>query len=85
MQAQWFKFCKTAEQRAEVESLVSGATPTLKLLERILESRLSELETTNVEDYESPSWSHKQADRIGSIREIKTLLKLIKGSTPNDK
>lgn len=64
------------------KTLRNSAVAFNKLLE-ILEDRKRQLDTSEIrEDYQSPSWSHKQAHRNGRRQELQDtidLLTFIKG------
>ena len=49
-----------------------------KALEEILEEKLKEqINLAQSNDYQSPAWSEKQADRIGMMRAYSNILELI--------
>lgn len=75
MKAAWFKGCKTQEQKDKVRQSIMSNRDSLLHLESILESMLEDRPTTM--DYDSPSWSHKMADRIGYNRALTQVLDLI--------
>ena len=49
------------------------------ILRDILNKKLIELDQTetSAEAYKDPSWSYRQADIVGSKRQLKTVLRLI--------
>jgi len=75
MKAQWFKQCKTKEDKEKVRQLIMSNRESLLRLESILESLLKE--TPSSTDYDSPSWAYKQADRIGYNRALNQVLDII--------
>ena len=75
MKAAWFKKCKTQEDKDKIKQKIMSNSESLLLLEEILESMLEDRPTTA--DYDSPSWSHKMADRIGYNRALTQVLDLI--------
>ena len=46
-------------------------------LKKVINNRLESLYKSPKEDYTSPSWAYKQADRNGSIRAYAEMLKLL--------
>ena len=75
MKTAWYRDCQTQEQKdARKQSILSSSEGFLQL-EYILESMLEDRPTTM--DYDSPSWSHKMADRIGYNRALTQVLDLI--------
>jgi hypothetical protein len=75
MKAIWFKSCKTKEDKDALRQSIISNRASLEALEGILESMLKEAPATD--DYESPSWAYKQADRIGYNRALNQVLDLI--------
>ena len=75
MKAQWFRECKTKEDKDRVRQTLLSNRESLLRLESILESMLKE--TPSQTDYDSPSWAYKQADRIGYNRALNQVLDLI--------
>jgi hypothetical protein len=75
MKTAWYRDCQTQEKKdARKQSILSSSEGFLQL-EYILESMLEDRPTTA--DYDSPSWSHKMADRIGYNRALTQVLDLI--------
>jgi hypothetical protein len=75
MKAAWYKKCKTQEDKDKVKQTLMSNRDSLLHLEEILESMLEDRPT--MADYDSPSWSHKMADRIGYNRALNQVLDLI--------
>ena len=63
------------EDKDKIKQKIMSNSESLLLLEEILESMLEDRPTTM--DYDSPSWSHKMADRIGYNRALTQVLDLI--------
>lgn len=49
----------------------------IRRLVNVIKSFREEEESVPVADYNSPSWSHRQADRNGSVRAYNRILKLL--------
>jgi len=75
MKANWFKECKTKEDKEKVKQAVLSNRASLDRLKEILEPLLKD--TPPTADYDSPSWAYKQADRIGYNRALNQVLELI--------
>ncbi len=75
MKAQWYKECKTKEDKAKVRQTILSNRESLDRLKEILGPMLKE--TPPSADYDSPSWAFKQADRIGFNRALNQVLDLI--------
>ena len=67
------------ERHEEFEKLIRNSTILLRQLTAILDKWEGELDAgeSKATDYETPSWSHKQADRNGDRRRIKRLRELL--------
>lgn len=78
MQHQWFSHLPKNEQD-EFKKLVLGSQKVLDRAAEIVYTRSIVETRPPIEDYDSPSWAYKQADRNGYLRaytEIFNLLKL---------
>jgi hypothetical protein len=42
----------------------------------IINRRIAELQTSRIADYDNPNWAYKQADLIGRLSELKTIITL---------
>lgn len=71
----WFSGVRPEDKQTRDET-VRNARFVLDILTEIIEQDLKELDTCRSEDYETASWSHKQADRNGQRRALMNLLKL---------
>jgi len=80
MNSLWYKDCKTDAERKERKELVNSAKPTLKVLRKVLDGLLMELESERSNKkllYESPAWAYIQADNNGAVRAVKQVLSLL--------
>lgn len=76
----WTKHIKDdPETKAKFENEVYGSKRVLDHLKKILEDREKEVRVLELDPstYESPSWSHLQADRNGYLRALATLKKIV--------
>jgi hypothetical protein len=66
------------EEREKFERMVRGGTSCLKRLREIILEDVKAIESTkSFDDYDSPGWSMKHADRLGQLRVLKKLLTLM--------
>ena len=66
------------ERKEEVEGAIKHSRVALDQLVKIIESEKMALDqTTFIEDYETPAWDYKQADRLGQLRAYRKILALI--------
>lgn len=77
MHHQWYSSLPKAEQE-EFKKLVLGSQKILdKAAEIVYNMSITESKVSTT-DYDSPSWSHKQADRNGYLRALNELYALLK-------
>ena len=74
---EWTRHLKDADSKQEFKDLLSHSRRVLEVLESILEQELESSTKTKVEDYDSPSWAYRRADKDGYNRAIKRFLNLI--------
>lgn len=55
---------------------VVGAAHVLSIYRQAIEAKGVRLQSVNEDEYDSPSWSHKQAHRNGYNRAIEDIMKL---------
>ena len=67
---------KTKEEKEEFVQQIIQAMPVLRIYMEAIERRIEKQEIIKADDYESPAWSHKQADRNGYNRALHELLQL---------
>ena len=73
---QWFSNLPKAEQEEFKKSLVSSK----KVLDRLIQmcyTSIKDGESTKLTDYDSPSWSHRQADQNGYVRAYQEIIQLL--------
>lgn len=75
----WLKDCKDLDEVDARKKMVLSAAPTLRILHKLMESKLKEEQEGQLRRmaYESPSWAYTQADSIGAIRTLKYVLSLL--------
>lgn len=72
----WTSHLKTSKEREEFEAYIRNSSSLLERLSTIIMDRIDELECPTKADYEDAAWPYKAADRVGSLRAYKSLLKL---------
>lgn len=79
LSTQWTQHTKTKDEKDQLLKILSGHSTHLEVLSLILKTKLEaiEKESLAVATYDSPSWPYRQADYVGSIREIRNILTLI--------
>ena len=65
------------DKREDLEKLIRNSTIVLSRLKDIVEEDLVEMDKVSLSDYESPSWSHKQAHENGKKEYARQLLTLL--------
>lgn len=77
---QWLRGVSQSDQEAlkRRADLVLGGGVLLDTLAEIVRANIDDLENTGVDDYDSPSWAYKEADRKGQLRALRNILKLTK-------
>lgn len=75
------------ERKEDFEKLVRNSTILLRQLNVILDKWEDELNSAESKsaDYDTPSWSHKQADRNGDRRRIRRMRELLSFGDINDR
>jgi hypothetical protein len=76
MQTRWYSSRPKAEHD-EIKNIVVNSQKVLDILKEICYTTIQDGVMTKDEDYECPSWSHKQADRNGYLRAYRELLQLV--------
>ena len=75
----WVKHLKSEEEQRDFENLLRNTTTVLSRFRDLLEE-LENSKEVSFDDYDSPSWSHKQAHSNGykeALRKVKDLIKFI--------
>ena len=79
MKAVWFQHLKDKTEQDKFRQMVLGSHKVLDRLQEICYNSITSEEKVKAVDYDSPSWSHKQAHlngRIEAYREIVELLNI---------
>lgn len=76
---QWFKGIDKTK-KDDLEKLIRNSRIVLSRLKDILDADIKELNEFTTSDYDSPSWSHKQAHNNGKLdyaRQVRSLLSFL--------
>jgi hypothetical protein len=65
LSSHWFKDCKTQKEKDDFKEYLRNSKGIIDKLLAILQAELDSLEQTTLIDFDSPSWSHKQAYKEG--------------------
>ena len=77
LKSAWINDLKTPEERESFTQIVLNSSLALDKLRKIVYNRVISGEKVAVDDYDSPSWSHKQADQNGYVRAHREILELL--------
>jgi len=73
----WFKGAKTPEEREEIRNLVFSNEKVLDKLSEMLYNMQESKEVTVLDDYDTPSWSHKQAHLNGEKAMLRRIIDIV--------
>lgn len=80
----WTKGIKDPKEKEDFEYYVANSRTLLLKLNEMLDDKFAELMRGEAnEDYSSPSWACLQADRIGQVKTLQFLKRIIEGSLNN--
>jgi hypothetical protein len=74
--SRWFKNVPAAEVDA-LKAQLLGDKKTLDKIKEICYNIVKNEEDVRIDDYETPSWSHKMAHRLGYLEAIRTVARLV--------
>lgn len=81
----WFSDIRDDTAREQFKQNVVGSKIVLDKLHKIVYNMVISGERVPVDDYDSPSWSHKQADRNGYARALREVLEILNFNGDHDK
>lgn len=73
----WLRSEKTAEEREKIKKLVLSNDILLDKLKKIMYNMQVEKRKSVLADYDTPSWSHKQAHLNGELAMLERLIDLV--------
>lgn len=79
MNIAWTHHLKTEEDKDKFRNQILGAKPVLQRQADIIREEMFNLDAaeSDPKTYDTPSWSHKQADLNGYRRALRRMLKLV--------
>lgn len=80
MLAKWYSHLKDKAEQEKFKQMVLGSAKVLDRAHEILYNMVLESGKVSNDDYDSPSWAYKQADRNGYIRGLRDAMKLLEVS-----
>ncbi len=72
----WFPSTMPAEDKETLETLIRNSRSVMDRLTVVIDREISHLQSHTPDDYETPAWACKQADRIGQIRALNKIRKM---------
>ena len=83
--SKWFRGDATPDEKKHLELSIRNSVFTLDLLSKVIEQSIEELNRNKFEDYSTPGWDLRRADKDGQIRALRDILKMTKlEGTTND-
>lgn len=73
----WLKGAKTPQEREEIRNLLLGEQKVLDKLREILYNMQVSKDGSVLHDYDTPSWSHKQAHLNGENAMLKKIIDIV--------
>jgi hypothetical protein len=83
LESEWVRHLKTPKEREDFLKYVRNSKGIIERLHQIVDGYVNELRNKEQnEDYSSPAWSHLQADRLGQLKSLVKIKRLLtfKGS-----
>ena len=77
IQSKWYLGSKTEEEKQKTKELVLSSQKVLDILSKIVYNMSIDGEKVKSTDYDSPSWSHKQAHLNGRAEAFKDILNIL--------
>ena len=85
IQTQWLAGLKDPLEREQFKQTVIGSKKVLDKAREIVYNIVKEAEKVRISDYDSPSWSHKQADQNGYVRALREVMLLLEVNPDREK
>lgn len=76
MKTEWFKGIEDEKEIEKIKSSVRSSHLVLEQLIEICSNKIEELNAVNLKDYDSPSWSEKQAHINGMNEAYRKIIAL---------
>lgn len=78
MHLKWTEHLKDPKDRENFKQMVLGSNKVLDRLREICYNSVNSDDKIKETDYDSPSWSHKQAHKNGKIEAYREIIALLK-------
>jgi len=75
--SEWLSKCTTEEEKEELKAYLLNSGRLFDLLKDMIQRRYDQEWGAKVVDYDSPSWSHKQAHKNGRMNAFEEIHKLL--------
>lgn len=75
--SEWFAKCTTDDEKEELKQYILNSQRLWELLKGMIQKRYDTAMSAKVTDYDSASWSHKQAHRNGKAEAFEEIFKLL--------
>ena len=75
--SEWLAKCQSDEEKEELKQYLRNSSRLFDLLKDMLQRRYDQEWGAKVVDYDSQSWSHKQAHKNGRINALEDIYKLL--------
>lgn len=75
--SEWFAKCESDEDKEELRQYLQNSSRLFDLLKNMIQRRYDQEWGAKVADYDSASWSHKQAHKNGRSDAFEEIYKLI--------
>jgi len=75
--SEWFSKCETDADKEELRHYLLNSTRLLDQLKQMIQRRYDQEWGAKVTDYDSASWSHKQAHKNGRLDAYEEIYKLL--------
>lgn len=85
IQTKWLEGLKDPSEREQFKQTVIGSKKVLDKAREIVYNIVKEAEKVRISDYDSPSWSHKQADQNGYVRALREVMLLLEVNPDREK
>lgn len=72
----WFIGVEADKKNDTIEA-IKHSTVVLRQLKLFLENEMKALDRVPLEDYETPAWPYKEADRLGQLRALRKVCALL--------
>lgn len=82
MKSIWFQHLKDKQEQENFKEYVRNSKDLLDRLTDLCYNYIKDAEKSSPNDYDSPAWAYRQADKIGYIRALKQIIELTKIERP---